>query len=145
MRLVDEKVAKLAAQRDEWEPPEFLHGEAAAVWRETVSSVSPEHFAQGDVAALARFCQTEARARKLARAEAQLPAYSDKPEMQKRILRVAKELTALRSLLATQTRILRLGPSGRIKTERASTAMPTRNPRKTRKAADKEGFDLLKG
>ena len=140
MRRHAAKVAELVAQRDVWNPPAFLAEDAAVVWRETVDSVSADHFAQGDVAVLARFCQIEARCRKLTRAEERMPAWTTDPEKRRAMRQLVSELNSLRSLQSTLTRILRLGPSTRPLTRQQRTDMPTHNPDKARKAAADDLF-----
>lgn len=135
------KVAELTAQRDPWEPPDFLRGDARDIWIQVTDSVSADHFAEGDKACLARFCQAEARARKLANAEARAPALLVDIEKRRAHRQLVAELGQLRQQLATLTRILRLGPSTRPNAKDKRTEMPTRNPARAAKAA---GDDLFK-
>jgi phage terminase small subunit len=140
MKQSEAKVAELAAQRDPWEAPDFLRADARKVWREVVDGVSADHFAEGDRAVLARFCQCEARCRKLANEEAKRSTWITDAEERRAHRALVAEIGQLRSTLSTLTRILRLGPSSRAPQKTQRTDMPTRNPAKAKRKA---GDDLF--
>jgi phage terminase small subunit len=133
------RVAELAAQRDAWEPPAFLTPEGAVIWRETVDSLSADHFEQGDMATLAQFCETHARLRRLVAVQARLPLRTEDVTKRQQAREIAREVGALRAACISFARLLRLAPSARDAARRKATGMPTRNPSKAAEAAKANG------
>ncbi|SDO61987.1 hypothetical protein SAMN04488595_101246 [Ralstonia sp. 25mfcol4.1] len=126
-------VEAAAANTTEWLPPEWLGTAAATVWRETLASVTPGHFAQADEQLLADYCHQAAVLRDLRALQAKAKRRIASQRAEARAIDADVDRAA--RLLLALTRALRLSPVSRRLDADANTALPPSNNGRRHKLA----------